>query len=388
MNTICAAVLTVIFTVNHYSNFCAYDLQITKHNSLENLIPSRSEIEKDSFLQSKAAKTEEKAAKAEGKHDRSDRKTDDNDGQGFKCNICNADIRHYRNLLVHLALVHYRDELKAKYGDKEWECGICKAMFDAERNLLSHLANRHSDFEGMLPPKMSFKNSKFTGVRGLKSKRLKFAVKKEKTDGPSRRFRCNECNSRCVRYPDLIVHIAMIHHRSEILTLFTKNDDKWCCNLCPKVLASEKSLIYHTLTSHKALAEYMPSSESFGVSPTPVIVKKKKKLKALKVKREATEVDQEKEEFVCELCSSVTSSKASLGRHMAWVHFREELKSMFAKSETECSVCDVKTKDELSLMRHIAGVHDGLREIAKAGKSVKSEAPASQTPESPDKTSE
>ena len=194
----------------------------------------------------------------------------------------------------------------------------------------------------------------------------------------------------------MIVHIAMIHHRPEILTLFTKNDDKWCCNLCPKVLASEKSLIYHALTSHKALAEYMPSSESFGVKATPssssIAFKKKKKLKkVLKVKKEVAEDGNalpDKEEFVCELCNAVTSSKASLGRHMAWAHFREELKSIFAKSETECKVCDVKTKDELSLMRHIAGVHDGLREITKAKKSVKSEAQANQMSPSPTETAD
>jgi len=136
----------------------------------------------------------------------------------------------------------------------------------------------------------------------------------------------------------------------------------------------------------------MPSSDSFAVKSAPsssrIAFKKKKKVKALKVKREAAEVDEddkapEKEEFVCELCNSVTSSKASLGRHMAWSHFREELKSMFAKSDTECKVCDVKTKDELSLMRHIAGVHDGLKELTKANKGVKSEALANQSSPEP-----
>ena len=48
----------------------------------------------------------------------------------------------------------------------------------------------------------------------------------------------------------------------------------------------------------------------------------------------------------------------------------------------------LKDDAELSLMRHIAGVHDGLREITKAKKSVKSEAQANQMSPVPSETTE
>ena len=48
----------------------------------------------------------------------------------------------------------------------------------------------------------------------------------------------------------------------------------------------------------------------------------------------------------------------------------------------------LKDDAELSLMRHIAGVHDGLREITKAKKSVKSEAQANQMSPSPTETAD
>ena len=188
---------------------------MTKHQSLEGLIPPRLDTEKRSYIQTKDTENSGKTSK----------KSTATEEKGHRCHICNAKIRHYRNLLVHLALVHYRDELRSKYGEREWECGICKVVFDAERNLLSHLANRHSDFESRLPPKNVLELPTKSGLKGVKLKKRKLVVKKEKgseNPNPNRKFKCRECKTCCVRYPDLIVHIAMIHYRHEVIAMFTR----------------------------------------------------------------------------------------------------------------------------------------------------------------------
>ena len=370
--------------------------QATKHNILEKVIPSRADLEKKSFFKSsaivKAEKAEAKMIKSTTMNNNKKRESSKNDqrgyvkeisnsSKGYKCNLCDSKIRHYRNLLAHMAMIHYKDELKSKYGEREWECGNedCKKLFDSERKLLSHLANRHSDFESLLPPKNSFK------ISAMPQSGKKIAAKKNGGKKTSRRlqptsmkskirerkFNCPECSAICLRSADLMIHIALIHHRQEITAMLTKFDDKFGCNTCPKVLGSEKSLIYHLMTTHKALSEHIPKGQSFKVGEKRIDFRKKlKKDKSdLDIKKEVSDGDQDDDEeeeeaqFECGICKAVTSSKFSHARHMAWVHYKDELKQFYGETENECGLCNVKTKDEMSLVRHIASVHNELKKI-------------------------
>jgi len=123
-------------------------------------------------------------------------------------------------------------------------------------------------------------------------------------------------------------------------------------------------LIYHLMTSHKALSEHVPQADSCREEVRTVAKKKKKEKSYSKIKKEVSETE-DQSQFKCNICKAVTSSKPSLARHMAWVHYKQELRQLYGKTDTDCGICEVKTKDEMSLVRHIASVHDGLKKIMK-----------------------
>jgi hypothetical protein len=52
------------------------------------------------------------------------------------------------------------------------------------------------------------------------------------------------------------------NEKKKFRNIGSRNEDRWSCNFCPKVLGSEKSLIYHLLTRHKALAEHLPQNDT------------------------------------------------------------------------------------------------------------------------------
>jgi hypothetical protein len=233
----------------------------------------------------------------------------------------------------------------------------------------------------------------------------------------------------------------MLHYRS-VLTKLMKHEkstdsstEKWNCLSCSKVFSTEKSLIYHLISSHKAIAEHIPAKDSKQIQRTAkhqkvqIIFKRKKKLvlkkniqseqpkinvseetssneddfnpeKAagtsksmsskpkIKVSDETSsdeddfnkekagsiksisfkqKVD-EKDEFRCNVCNGKNSNKRNLLRHMALVHFRQELLKRFKKTQINKSQDDISQNDlsQISQISQINKSQDGLSQTNKS----------------------
>ena len=75
----------------------------------------------------------------------------------FRCHICGSNMQNFYNLCKHMAMAHFKNNLKKHYGEKEWECKLCKKEFNAEMKLLSHLANLHQALKTLMPDKESLR---------------------------------------------------------------------------------------------------------------------------------------------------------------------------------------------------------------------------------------
>jgi uncharacterized protein YjbI with pentapeptide repeats len=209
----------------------------------------------------------------------------------------------------------------------------------------------------------------------------------------------------------------MLHYRSDLTKLMKmekstdSTNEKWNCLSCSKVFSTEKSLIYHLISTHKAIAEHIPAKDSKEIQrpakhqKVQIVFKRKKKLalkkniqsdlpkinvsdesssneedfnpeKAgtsksisskpkIKVSDETSSDEDdlnqekdgssqkisskqnvdEKDEFRCNVCNGKNSNKRNLLRHMALIHFRQELLKMFKKTQINKSQNDLSQYD-------------------------------------------
>ena len=113
-------------------------------------------------------------------------------------------------------------------------------------------------------------------------------------------------------YPDLGKHMALQHYKIEISKMYAQ--EKWNCGLCPKPFATEAGLIFHLLTTHNALKEYLPRKESFALGST--------KEKHVNKDETADQEDFVNKVLLCPICKAEFGDKKTLVRHMALLHFR------------------------------------------------------------------
>ena len=130
-----------------------------KHSALSNKIPSR---EKCQIIRTSNDAIAEKSIR----HNKSvlvnTTKTSllKSKGHGitaYKCHICDSKMQKFSNLCTHMAVAHFKNNLKKHYGEKEWECKLCKKEFNGERKLLSHLGNLHQALKSLMPERESLR---------------------------------------------------------------------------------------------------------------------------------------------------------------------------------------------------------------------------------------
>ncbi len=59
----------------------------------------------------------------------------------------------------------------------------------------------------------------------------------------------------------------------------------------------------------------------------------------------------------CHLCTKSFTQKSDLLRHIAWTHFKKELRQFSGSSKLECGICKVVCTREVNLIRHLAYSH-------------------------------
>jgi hypothetical protein len=190
----------------------------------------------------------------------------------------------------------------------------------------------------------------------------------------------------------------MMHYRSDLAKMMAldSTNQEWRCLHCSVVYPSEKSMVYHLLATHSAIAEHIPTKDSVEIQH---LVKKKNsashKQRSKKPKRiisDKNDYNQQKEvdkndgqvghvgevgqvgrvgrdghESKCNICNKHFADNRSLLRHKACVHFRQAILNMFQsrnQSQNECGACAKYCTNETELLSHIANVHDGLKFIS------------------------
>ena len=215
----------------------------------------------------------------------------------------------------------------------------------------------------------------------------------------------------------------MLHYRSDLTKLMKhekstdSTNEKWNCLSCSKVFSTEKSLIYHLISTHKAIAEHIPAKDSKEIQRSAkhqkvqIVFKRKKKLALKKnIQSEQSKINvsnesssneedfnpeeaggtitsmsskpkmkvsdetssdetssdeddfnqekattsqkisskqkvEEKDEFRCNVCNGKNSNKRNLLRHMALIHFRQELLKRFKKTQNNKNQNDLSQND-------------------------------------------
>jgi hypothetical protein len=78
---------------------------------------------------------------------------------GFQCHRCSSTKKTYPLLLQHLAVHHFKEELRQFFGPREGECNICFSILLNEDCLLQHLAVLHGALDRFIRSKTSLQVS-------------------------------------------------------------------------------------------------------------------------------------------------------------------------------------------------------------------------------------
>jgi len=81
----------------------------------------------------------------------------------LECHICHSKEKSRNLLYGHYARIHYREEIKALFGENLLECQFCQTNFSTVDNLVVHIGNVHNKVEENLPAKFRIERFK----RGL-----------------------------------------------------------------------------------------------------------------------------------------------------------------------------------------------------------------------------
>lgn len=73
--------------------------------------------------------------------------------KAHRCQICNVKRSSIQNTQRHMALIHFKSELKKMFVKNERDCRVCSKTFVDDAQLLEHIANVHNGLKDFLPVK-------------------------------------------------------------------------------------------------------------------------------------------------------------------------------------------------------------------------------------------
>jgi len=254
----------------------------------------------------------------------------------YRCDVCPQKMNKRNNINVHMATLHYRNDLKEYYGEKEWTCGVCQREFDTERKLLSHLVIKHRLLNNVL-------------------KRKNKSKKKEKVK-PGWMYSCPTCTYKSMTYVHMIIHIAAKHHRDDLRKIYGPDENN--CSICSKTFAARgNGLTYHLITAHKDLQSFLPSKKT-------LMSKRGCREEQRMSKPQRSKQKDGKQEATCSKCNKTCSNMSGLRRHWALRHFRDELCNLHLRqNRTKCNFCSKSIDEEAVLLSHLANVHRVLNQF-------------------------
>jgi hypothetical protein len=146
-------------------------------------------------------------------------------------------------------------------------------------------------------------------------------------------FKCHLCYYYSDRYSNMLLHIANVHYKKEVMTAIEKCQDL-ACHLCEYKAAIFNSLTNHLIKRHNILDTLIP--------PKGDLVSK----------------NVGSDYFYCHICTFSTRSYMSLLLHMASQHFKDKMKRINPQSSNvNCSLCSHSLAQPRYLTSHLLTVH-------------------------------
>ena len=327
------------------------------------------------------------------------------------CPICKSNHSLKRNMITHIGISHYKEQLKSTmYGKNKWDCGLCHKTFREENNLISHLANFHNALKKYVPelgtplknitvgnnPKLSIpiKSSPATSAPIV-------AKATQKTLNP--KYRCHICPRVSVTLNKHLQHYALSHYHMKLKTKFGNADHK--CHFCSGTLTSSNGLLIHLACSHNALEkvvekehlhnlkmeakQVIPSNqtkmptgelnkdqnqqeesesttEKQNVSPKldDLAITEAVKLKPRNIiRKDKSRKPQAKLKFNCHICMHKFPHYSAIMSHYALSHFFSKLVKEYGSKDNLCRICDKVFLSKNGMIAHVASIHNALSDV-------------------------
>ena len=231
----------------------------------------------------------------------------------FNCDSCTSKFKTLKDFKSHTKHVHI----------KPYKCIVCSYSCGGNSNLQKHVATKHNNSDRKARPEEII----FKCEICLKEFQKLVLYTRHRRSVHIKPNKCQECNNQFGSPYQLKQHVIEKH-----VGLAIK------CNICDKVLASEKTFKKHM---------FVHSNESHDCENCEYTARSKFHMK-LHIQSNHSEID-----FQCTLCKSKYKSKSKLRCHVRIKHENAE--------KIKCELCDFASHHKSTMRIHNANIHDGQR---------------------------
>ena len=316
-----------------------------------------------------------------------------NNLQCKKC-VIETTFRERSGLYIHYALKHYKQEISDHLMEEdprqcpEQGCGVRKKQ---EADLIAHLAVDHNYVEKIIPKKWWINDSEQTKVdqsapndsdkygdtespmatestwandcgtaqnvfsrdndnleKMIPDLNLKASNIELSSSINQDRFKCEICPKVGRDRPDLLAHYCLVHFKSELQEMLGGDPTLTQCHLCGLKLKENANLVRHYGISHQMVHRFLSQSQLEKCSQVPQIQRASLTQKSK---------SDENSEWPCHFCSRPPfSDKKSLHYHIAGVHFKDQIRDLIGDT-LECPDCHKSFSKVNDLFRHVGTFH-------------------------------
>ncbi len=315
--------------------------------------------------------------------------------KSLKCPLCGkACPRKLTNLKVHLAIVHFKQEIRDLAGSNKESgdgvmchlCGLRTRKLSKKRKvnleLLSHVGLRHKYLDMVMPDDLKQRLNRHI-LKALPNTNVGdlFQLEDAAGDFPT----CPLCDRIFAFFTDLQRHVATRHFGSRVLEHCEDPDYKHC-HLCLKSMGNENStkwtlkdmMALHLAMQHGYLEKYMDEDlkkKMDAMSKIHTKVRWRPRMEEA-AKRRRTAKLTVKTNLRCPMCQANFDNYKSLMGHLSKAHYKKDILSEAKVTEAviqsqKCHLCQRQLKSNWkkrcekvnALNRHLAHSHKILDKV-------------------------
>ena len=198
----------------------------------------------------------------------------------------------------------------------------------------------------------------------------------EANKGNDKTYRCHIC--KCVRttYFNILFHIGNAHFRDDLVKLHDK-EKPMSCRFCSEEFGNVSNLNCHFIFSHEVLGKVVPKESQLRVRTVEVNDSEKDR-NSSSCSNDSVSM---KKCLTCPLCGIENFESRALLKHLAFEHFKEEIKAKYRHGDAQwqCTECREIFQDVDNLIHHLMSSHEALNKMitfVDSGRLIESETDA------------